>query len=235
MGFRDFVCGDPDHDDDEDEDGFEMISRLIIIILLIVILVVLLIVLYVQFRIIRQVNKNAQSAPRINLSSNLVDNYHGPSDDQGSVDNIEKKLAVPSATTARPSSGHNPHPQTRFLKQPQNLPAPPVFHNIRKDVNKPESVKKQRPEISGVNPANFGFYTSSVPGGPMTYPQNEGQVNFGFYGKGNPGGAPAPKYSGVTSESGISSESRSDTPDSFMPDVEGAERDLLTTSNTHQF
>merc|ERR1712226_568783 len=117
--FRDFVCGDPDHDDDEDEDGFEMISRLIIIILLIVILVVLLIVLYVQFRIIRQVNKNTHSAPR-------------------------------------------------------------VFHNITNDVNKPESVKKQRPEISGVNPANFGFYTSSVPGGPVTYPQNEGQVNFGF-------------------------------------------------------
>merc|ERR1712179_889134 len=155
--FRDFVCGDPDHDDDEDEDGFEMISRFIIIILLIVILVVLLIVLYVQFRIIRQVNKNTHSAPRINLNSNLVDNYHGPSDDKGSVDNIEKKLAVPSAgQAARPSSGNNAHPQTRFLKQPQNLPAPPVFHNITNDVNKPDSVKKQRPGISGVTQLTLG-------------------------------------------------------------------------------
>ncbi|XP_075240953.1 uncharacterized protein LOC142336193 isoform X2 [Convolutriloba macropyga] len=260
---KDFVCGGngsshngntgklygEDDDDDDDDDSLEMITRFVIIGLLVIILIVMLMILYIQFRIIRQMGKQSKSSQQeetgtSHLSANLADNHPG-----GHVSNIEKRLAVPpaSASSTRSVSQVDANDRTRLMKQPPNLPPPPPTFNssVINDMKGDEENKKPRTTQFNVNPANFGFYSpnaASMAPQPPTYPTQPGQVNYGFYGDGTAGAFPptAPDFkqapSGSNSESGISTESRTATPDSALPDVEGSERSQTAANvNMHQF
>jgi len=161
----------------------------------------------------RQNNKNSQLAENTNSNAN-ADNYRASSGYKGGVDDIDKKLVG--------GPGNEANPRARFLRQPQNLPAPPVFRNMTNDVNNPDTVSRQRANMLPMNPfapPNFGFYTTS---GAGSYPQNANQANFGFYGNGKPAGAaPPPKYPGGASEPVLS---RAAIPNKAMPDIAGADR-----------
>ena len=214
--FRGFVCGSSDSEDNEDDEMFYWISIIAIIVLLVLILCILIIVLVIQCSVIRQLNKKLDRNYLNKENGNSE--YYSNSTYLGShlgVSNIEKTLPVPTSVT--------PSPASRHLKQPSSLPPAPrnkgagpnLPFPLPMNIVAPNSGVTENNGNKGLKPSeppaawnqnqNFGFCSSDVP--RSNQPTSTEGAQFGFYGM---IGKDKPENS---EESGVSSGSRSESPD----------------------